>query len=49
MWFRYWLTGHPFHIPGFTLDYCYFCFGWGCNPDDTHDCWACYGRGWARR
>lgn len=44
MWFRYWLYGHPFHLKGFKVFWCFLCCGWGADPDGG-ECSLCYGKG----
>lgn len=45
MWFRFWLTGHPFHLKGSRVRWCYFCAGWGADLAGGSECPFCYGQG----
>ena len=45
MWLRYWWTGHPFHLPGHRIRWCFFCCGWGDDPSG-YECALCHGQGW---
>jgi hypothetical protein len=44
MWLRLWWTGHPFHLRGERVRWCYFCAGWGARPRSGYECPLCYGK-----